>query len=569
MDHCNECLIDLTTSEGFTALHYAVKADSLEAVQYLIDRDLDIHAMTNDGSNALHCAVDKDSKTVYEVVELLLKRGIDPGKPRKDGMTSINVLISTASQSPYDPHVSNELEAILRVLIVHATSLRITYGAGLSLLHQVCQLREDNSSNKWRPNALKILLQNGADPKMQDNKGKTALMYLVEVWKRIFLDVGFVLAWNISVIMIKEFLNSTNDEQFISYACTDPEILCLALISRNEELAYKALGYCSSVDETVNEISGLSCLKAACMYGCSRQLLEELLERSEVEPGIAGSQSGLLICACTAKGSIRMTVIDLLDLGFDPNERYPDGKSALMMAARKGDVAVVEILIDHGADLYASDNDGWSVIHYALQSGREKLWHYLRHLVSDWNATIAAELLGTEYQDATALHMAASLHSEALAFLLHNDLISDINHVAKPHMTALYIAICSTTSRNVDLLLRADADTTIFWHGIPPLHLAAERGYMEVVNVFVNRGVNLNTHDRFGLTPELLARKNGHLDVAKFLKEKASASHGNRPHPKNHVYVIEYWLLDFVMLLVSRTHGLRSSKYAWLSNWKM
>ena len=533
MERCNRGIVYDTTLEGFTALHYAVKCDSLEAVQYLIDQDLDVHAMTNNGSNVLHCAVDKDSKTVYEVVELLVKRGIDPGQPREDGMTPINILISTASRNPSEPHLSNELEMILRELIVHATSLSITYGAGLSLLHQVCQLSKDNVSDHWTPNALNILLQNGADPKMQDKKGKTALMYLVEAWKRKFLEWGFVSASDISVTMIENFLTSTNDEQFRSDACTNPEILCLALVSRNEYLAYKALTYCSSVDATVSGMSGLSCLNAACEYGCSRQLLEELLRRSEVERGIAGSQSGLLIGACTVRGSSNQTtVIDLLELGFDPNDHTVDGTSALMGAAKNGDLASVEALIDHGADLCAIDNGGWSVIHYAFLSGREELWHSLRRIIPDWNAKIAVRLFGTQHQDATALHLAASLHNNALAFLLHNNLISDINHVAKPQNTALCIAVRVGISRNVELLLAADADTSLNTNGVSPLHLAAFSGNMELIKVFANRGANWDIQDADGLTPELVAWESGHRDVAIFLKEKVSARHGNEIHPE-------------------------------------
>ena len=534
MDHCNQSIIHQTTSEGFTALHYAVKADSLDAARYLIDRMFDIHAVTNDGSNVLHCAVDHDSKIVYEIVELLLKSGVDPCKVRKDGMTPINLLLSMASQSPYDPYISKELEAMLRMITKHATSLNITDGAGLSPLHQVCQLRKKNIADEWTPNALKILLQNGADPRMQDNEGKTALMYLVEAWKKKFLEFGSIYASYTSVTMIKQFLNSMNDEQFLSDACTNPQILCLALISRDEELAYKALKYCSSVDARVNGISGLSCLEAACENGCSRQLLGELLERSEVERDIAGSQSELLICACTVSSSSnKMTVIDLLDLGFDPNDRTMDGKSALMMAARAGDLAVVEILIDHGADLYAIDNHGWSVIHYALLSGREELWHSLRRVTTNWNATISAELLDSWSRDATAIHLAANLDSNALAFLLHNGLISNINHVTKPYETALCIAVRSGLSRNVDLLLAAGADITLPRHGRPPLHIAAKYGFIEIVKVFANRGANLISQDKHGLTPELIARQYGHLDVAIFLKEKTSAGLGNKSIPKN------------------------------------
>ena len=531
MDHCSQSLIHQTTLEGFTALHYAVKADSLDAVRYLIDRAFDINAVTNDGSNVLHCVVDHDSKIVYEIVEMLLKSGVDPCKVRKDGMTPINLLLSTTSQSPYDPHISNELEAILRVITKHATSLNTTYGAGLSPLHQVCQLRKNYNVADWRVNALHILLQNGANPRMQDNKGKTALTYLVEACKMESLESGSIFV--LDVAMIKHFLNSTNDEQFLSDACTNPQILCLALISADEELAYKALKYCPSVDATVNGISQLSCLKTACKTGCSRQLLEELLGRSEVERGIARSQSELLIFTCeVSHPGNRMTVINLLDLGFDPNHRNIVGVSALMIAAGKGDLSVVEVLIDHGADLYAIDIYGWSVIHDALLSGREELWHSLRRVITDWNATISAELLGTWCRDATALHLAASLDSNALAFLLHNDLISDINHVTTPYETALCIAVRSEISWNVDLLLAAGADITLPRHGRPPLHIAAKYGFMEIVKVFANRGANLISQDKQGLTPELIARKYGHLDVAIFLKEKTSARHGNKSHPK-------------------------------------
>ena len=536
MDHCSQSVIHQPTPEGFTALHYAVKADSLDAVRYLVDRAFDIQAETDDGSNVLHCAVDHDSKIVYEIVEMLLKSGGDPCKVRKDGKTPINLLLSTASQRSYDPDVSNELEAVLFVITKHAASLSITYGAGLSPLHQVCQLRNDHMTDEWRFYALEILLQNGADPRMQDSQGRTALMYLLEYWKKKFQESGFRYAPNTSVTMIKQFLNSTNDKHYISEACSNPQILCLALVSRDEELAYKALKYCSSVDATVDGTSGLSCLKAASKNGCSRQLLEELLERSEMERGIAGSQSGLIHSACTASSSSNMmTVIDLLDLGFDPNERNTDGTSALMMAAEKGDLAVVEILIDHGADLYAIDNHGWSVIHHALLSGREELWHFLRRVNLDWNATIAAKLLGRWSQNVTALHLAATLHSNALKFLLHNNIISDINHVAVEHQTALSVAVRARISSNVDLLLRADADTTLSplsAHGFQPLHIAAHLGYLEVVKVFANRGIDLTTQNKFGLTPELVARKSGHLDIVEFLKEKTSAGHGNKPRPE-------------------------------------
>ena len=92
--------------------------------------------------------------------------------------------------------------------------------------------------------------------------------------------------------------------------------------------AYKVLVHCLSVDTKDYEVSGLSPLEAACQYGCSRRLLQDLLGRSQVDHGAAGSKSGLCF-ACKGKGPRNeVTVTHLLDLGFDPNDRTAEGTSA-------------------------------------------------------------------------------------------------------------------------------------------------------------------------------------------------------------------------------------------------
>lgn len=521
MHHHKQNAVHDTTSDGFTALHYAVKAKSLDAVQYLIDSEFDTHAITNDGSNTLHCAVDQNSEAVYEIINLLLKRDVDPCIARKDGKTPIHLLLSRYPGSRFDPNASNELETIWRRLIQCATSLDFTCGTGLSVLHHVCKQIEDGYSG-WRPSALKILLQNGANPSSQDNVGKMALTYLVETWKKGFTRSG--LPPRMCGIMIKETLDSMNDKDLLSVVCADPEILCLAIISQNEGLAYKVLEYYPSVDAAVYEISGSSSLEAACQYECSRQLLEELLRRSKVDRGAEGSKSGLLVSACKAMPRInKLNVIGLLELGFDPNDQTVEGRSALMLAAETGDLAIVEILIHHGADVSATDSNGWSVIHYACQSGSEDLLHSLKRVTTDWNSRITVNSY-PQLHDATAIHLAASLSGFALEFLLKNDLITDINSLTHEKETALWIAAMVGNSRNVSLLLDKDADDKIHsFDSESPLHAGVRNGAMEVVMMFINKGCNLLLKNGSGFTPELYARKYGHINIANVLKEKTSA----------------------------------------------
>jgi ankyrin repeat protein len=52
----------------------------------------------------------------------------------------------------------------------------------------------------------------------------------------------------------------------------------------------------------------------------------------------------------------------LLDAGADARAKDSDGKTALMLAARHGNLSTVQTLIDAGADLNATDDDGWTAL---------------------------------------------------------------------------------------------------------------------------------------------------------------------------------------------------------------
>jgi uncharacterized protein len=48
-------------------------------------------------------------------------------------------------------------------------------------------------------------------------------------------------------------------------------------------------------------------------------------------------------------------LIDLFEAGADPNARYSDGNTLLMKAVKNGNLPVVRILLDYGADINAED----------------------------------------------------------------------------------------------------------------------------------------------------------------------------------------------------------------------
>lgn len=81
-----------------------------------------------------------------------------------------------------------------------------------------------------------------------------------------------------------------------------------------------------------------------------------------------------LLHACTLKG-VRQLVKVALKAGVDPNLEmgHPDGLpgrcTPLHLAAHRGDVSIIELLVQFGAQVNKQDNKNYTPLHYALQRG--------------------------------------------------------------------------------------------------------------------------------------------------------------------------------------------------------
>ena len=522
---------DILDCKGRTPLHASVeKTGRYLCLQFLLDKNVNVHITDDYGLTVWHLAALKGNAHALSILQKFIPENqMCPRLKDNEGKTPLHYAAQSCSKETLIFLLNyNDKDA------VHDKSLD-----GMTALHygvEACSI-DARRGHIQGFDALEALLEHGADPASEDLMGRTALVSLVEKWEKLFLrqKADNVIYYHVPdgfEDLFSKILGSTKNASFLANVCKDPHLLCLAIIFGEENLARKILQYSPPVDAIAYRILRLNPLQAACHYGeWNRPLFEELQGRSKIDLGAGGAIPGLLSLACEGVSpSVKQVVTDLLDLGSNPNDRSAEGKTAMMVAAKRGHVAVVKMLIDHGADVSSTDTNRWSVIHYACQSGNEELLYLLKGVITDWNARITAKVGDSWFYDATALHLAASLPGNALRFLLTNDLVTDVNTLTQDKETALWMAAFVGMSGNVSLLLENAADDTIrSCYSEGPVHVAIRCRHQEVVTTFMDKGCDLNLQDGSGFTPQLIARKYGYLDLANRLKEKSSAGGMNAP----------------------------------------
>jgi cytohesin len=171
-----------------------------------------------------------------------------------------------------------------------------------------------------------------------------------------------------------------------------------------------------------------------------------------------------------------------LENGANPNAKNNNnGSTPLHIAAYKGHVEIVKILLDRGADLNAKDNTGHAPLHWAAIEGHVDVVRVLLDRGANPNAK--------NNTGHTPLHNAAYFgHVEIVKILL---------------------------DRGADLNAK---DNT----GHAPLHWAAIEGHVDVVRVLLDRGANPNAKNNTGHTPLHNAAYFGHVEIVKLLLERGA-----------------------------------------------
>ncbi|XP_075461588.1 protein phosphatase 1 regulatory subunit 12C isoform X3 [Ascaphus truei] len=216
-----------------------------------------------------------------------------------------------------------------------------------------------------------------------------------------------------------------------------------------------------------------------------------------------------------------------------------DGISALHQASIDENLEVVEFLVNHGANVNQADNEGWSPLHVAASCGYMEIAEYLlKHSANiaavnsdgDVPLDIAEDdcmetLLRAEIAK-KGIDVEAAKREEEEVMLqdarqwLNAGKIKDTKH-PKTGASALHVAAAKGYIEVMRLLLQANFDPNVRdKDGWTPLHAAAHWGVEEACRLLVEHFCDMNVLNHVGQRPSDVADEDVHSLLEELQKKQ-------------------------------------------------
>ena len=214
--------------------------------------------------------------------------------------------------------------------------------------------------------------------------------------------------------------------------------------------------------------------------------------------------------------------VDLfIKAGIDPAAANDKGQTALMIAAEKGHMNILNKLIKLGpAAIDLADKTGNTALMIAARQGQEPA---VRALVE--NGAAVNRMAAVSDGPATALQAAADAptftqeHANIIRYLLERGADVKVQN-ASGQAPLLFAARHGYTDAASVLLEKGAAVNETDKNGMFPLLSAACNGHSGLVTVLLDRGADLKTATADGQTPLICAVQEGHQDTVKILLDR-------------------------------------------------
>jgi uncharacterized protein len=366
-----------------TSLIDAVKSGNQEAVRALVKQHVDVNVREVDGTTALHWGVRADD---LETVRLLIRAGANVNAPNRYGVTALSLAAINGSA------------AVTAALLEAGADSKTVTPAGETVLM--------TAARTGNPDTVKLLLDHGADVNATEHGfDETALMWaaaenhpaVVRVlvnhgaavnaharvleFPKVKVDAATMVVTalprgGLTPLMYAARQGSFDAARVLSELgadlnLTDPDgmsAVVLAIINAHYDVA--ALLVEKGADPDVADVSGMAALYAAV----DMHTLDPMVNRPA--PILTGSMDAVdLVRVLLAHRANPNAPLDAPLLARQHNFGDPAlgaGATPLMRAAKNGDVTLMSVLLEHGADPNRATRTGMTPLLFAAGGGRRK-----------------------------------------------------------------------------------------------------------------------------------------------------------------------------------------------------
>jgi ankyrin repeat protein len=494
-------MLETMADTQWTPLHVAVAFPNTKAVEYLLGRGADPEASAL-GLRPLHLAAQTGNA---EVAKILIAR-----------KANVNAVLPNGAR-PLHYVVIGDIETV-RLLLDHGAEVNAVNKSGAPALHNAT----------WSDAIFNLMLERGADPKLQQSDGTTTLHKACQdgssalVTKLLQLHPELE-GWDGSYFT--PLLNAAEAGRvdllkLLVAAGANPKAtqqdgrnaLHLAASSESPEAVQYLLDQKLAVNAP-NDLGGTALLEAAASgrletvtlllrAGASVNGAERNAKKTALMVAAHGpiKQPSVLrprdrsITDCGPLADYQKIVVLLLDAGADLQARDSAGNTIMHWAACAcGNQEVLELLISKGAHVDAKDRNGQTPLHRAAYNADVKT---VEALVAN-----GADIGIGDASGMRALHFAAQVDQpEVIRFLLQKG--ADVAATESHGGTPLHLAVMSGKLEAARMLLDCDAPpSTQDRYKNTPLNMAATAGNVEIVRLLLDHRVPVDVADAGGNTP--------------------------------------------------------------------
>ncbi|XP_061577637.1 protein phosphatase 1 regulatory subunit 12A isoform X3 [Cololabis saira] len=255
------------------------------------------------------------------------------------------------------------------------------------------------------------------------------------------------------------------------------------------------------------------------------------------------AQGAVFMAACSAGD--REEVAALLRQGADINHANIDGLTALHQACIDENAEMVQFLVESGSNVNRGDNEGWTPLHAAASCGFIQITKYLiEHGAHVGAVNSEGELpLDVATEDAMERLLKAEIKKQGI----------DVDKARKEEERVMLQDAMAVLEGGGTLTPHLNTKATA-------LHVAAAKGYIEVLKVLLQCGVDVDCMDIDGWTPLHGAAHWGQEEVCSLLADSMCDMAAVNNVGQTPLDVADESLVDTLEELQKKQNALRSEK---------